>query len=120
METHRPESLLLPARQFMLWMVLQAWVKHLFDSFVTSQETSHRTPVFIMLLHPNSKCLHPTQEQIALKRRQIPPVHFCTNLNRSACSSVVQTRTPPRPSEWPFKNFVVECITISAPSEIGC
>ena len=62
---------------------------------------------------PRNTSQHSNGERIA-------PTAFCTNANFSAWSAVVQTRTPPIPSLWPFKNFVVECSTMSAPNVIGC
>jgi hypothetical protein len=51
---------------------------------------------------------------------KIAPAAFCRNANFSACSGRVHTTTPPNPSLCPFRNFVVECTTMSAPSAMGC
>src|SRR5881296_2264175 len=40
--------------------------------------------------------------------------------SRSATSSFVATSMPPTMSEWPFRYFVVECRTMSAPNSSGC
>src|SRR6202041_2132627 len=51
---------------------------------------------------------------------RIAPAAFCRKANLSAWSCVVHTTTPPIPSLWPLRNFVVEWTTMSAPSAIGC
>ena len=62
---------------------------------------------------PRSTSQHSNGERIA-------PAAFCRNASLSACSCLAQTTTPPRPSLCPFRNFVVECTTMSAPSASGC
>ena len=48
-----------------------------------------------------------------------PPAAFWTSRKRSLCSGFEPISAPPRPSEWPLRYFVVECITMSAPSASG-
>ena len=50
---------------------------------------------------------------------RIAPSAFCTNVSHSMSSSRVATTTPPTLSLWPFRYFVVLCITRSAPNSIG-
>ena len=50
---------------------------------------------------------------------RIAPTAFCKKPICSAISSEFDTTTPPTESECPFRNFVVECTTISAPSSMG-
>ena len=38
---------------------------------------------------------------------------------RSPSSASLTIATPPTMSEWPFRNFVAECMTMSAPSSSG-
>ncbi len=47
------------------------------------------------------------------------PPAFCTNRSHSACFGSLATATPPTLSECPFRNFVVECTTMSAPRARG-
>ncbi len=47
------------------------------------------------------------------------PAAFWTKRSFSACASSFAIATPPTLSEWPFRNFVVECTTRSAPSASG-
>ena len=48
-----------------------------------------------------------------------PPAAFWISRKRSLCSGLVPMSAPPRPSEWPLRYLVVECITMSAPSASG-
>ena len=50
---------------------------------------------------------------------RIPPVHFWTKCERLRLFGPRRHQHAANPSEWPFRNFVVECITMSAPSSIG-
>ena len=65
------------------------------------------------VLVPRSTSQHSNGDRIA-------PTAFWMNASFSACSAVVHTSTPPMPSLWPLRNFVVECITMSAPNLMGC
>ena len=47
------------------------------------------------------------------------PDDFRTKAISSANASSLTTSIPPMTSEWPFRYFVVECITTSAPSSNG-
>ena len=53
------------------------------------------------------------------KGERIAPTAFCTYCSHRACASSRTTATPPTLSEWPFRNFVVECTTTSAPRASG-
>ena len=48
------------------------------------------------------------------------PEEFWMKPSRSATSSLLATSMPPTISECPFKYFVVECRTMSAPNSSGC
>ena len=50
---------------------------------------------------------------------RIAPAAFCTNFSHSMSSSRVAMTTPPTLSLWPFRYFVVLCVTRSAPNSIG-
>ena len=50
---------------------------------------------------------------------RIAPELFCTNESHSTCSFDFAMAAPPTVSEWPPRNFVVECMTMSAPSASG-
>ncbi len=47
------------------------------------------------------------------------PIAFCRKPIRSPTSAERQITAPPIESEWPFRYFVVECTTTSAPSSSG-
>ncbi len=51
---------------------------------------------------------------------RIAPELFCTKPSHSTCSFDFATAIPPTVSEWPPRNFVVECMTMSAPRASGC
>ena len=50
---------------------------------------------------------------------RIAPEPFWTKESHSTCSGFAATAMPPTESEWPFKNFVVEWTTRSAPMASG-
>ena len=50
---------------------------------------------------------------------RIAPELFWTKESHSTCSAFFATAMPPTESEWPFRNFVVEWTTMSAPSSSG-
>ena len=50
---------------------------------------------------------------------RIAPAAFWMNFSHSTSSSRVAITTPPMLSLWPFRYFVVLCMTRSAPSSIG-
>ena len=47
---------------------------------------------------------------------RIAPAAFCTNFIHSTSSWCFRTTIPPTLSLWPLRNFVVLCVTMSAPS----
>ncbi|MND02226.1 hypothetical protein D3C83_215240 [compost metagenome] len=53
------------------------------------------------------------------KGERIAPADFCTKANHSPSLAALAIRAPPIESLWPFKNFVVEWSTKSAPSSKG-
>ena len=100
--------------------ILQPRIEHILRAQLLRQKSGDNPSVRLMLLHPHRQTVFtPRSTRYASNAARIPPVAFCTKRNRSACSGFVPINTPPNPSECPFKNFVVECITMSAPHSIG-
>ena len=64
--------------------------------------------------------VRPDNPEVIAARQSLPrDTIFDATGQVLASSSVVEMTAPPTESEWPLRNFVVECTTMSAPSSIG-
>ena len=76
-----------------------------------------RSPRGAACAGPGSSC-RAARARSRTARGSRPPRSARTAATR-ACASSCTTATPPTLSEWPFRNFVVECTTMSAPRASG-
>ena len=63
--------------------------------------------------------MEPRRTSQESKGERIAPAAFCTYWSHWASFASPTTATPPTLSEWPFRNLVVECTTMSAPRASG-
>ena len=115
-----PNPVICCLRQLVLRMIRQAGIENFLHFLVASQELGDHAAAPIVLLHPHRQRLHSSQNQPALERRQDRSGRLLQKRQLLGLLRLVQTTTPPRPSLWPLRNFVVEWTTMSAPSAIGC
>src|SRR5579883_3041188 len=100
-------------------MVRQSGIEDLLHFRVFRQKFCDPAAILVMLLHAHRKCLHTTQHQPAFKWSKNAA---CGLLHKPKPLFMLRPGTnqySAQPVAVPIRNFVVECITISAPSSIG-
>ena len=104
---HRAESPHLLFGEGVLRMVGQAGVVDLFDLRLGREEPRDLAAVCLVALHAHGEGLDAPQDEPGIERREDRP------------RAVLDEAQPLIESEWPFKNFVVEWTTRSAPRSRG-
>ena len=110
----------LRAGQCVLWMAGEAWIDDPRDARMRLEVPRNRQPIRWNAA-PSSRpsVFVPRSTSHESNGLRIAPAEFCTNPSHSMSSSRVATTAPPTESLWPFRYFVVLCMTRSTPDSSG-
>ena len=100
-------------------MAGQPPVVHPPDGRVRGQELGDPLPAQICRIRTGSVLIPRCTSQASCGAAAVPSMPTCRPIVAPTCSSAAMT-APPVMSEWPLRYLVVEWITKSAPSAMGC